>query len=42
MEIADYRQGQTTRLIAVGNQATNLGWDEATLLRFAGSCHYKK
>ncbi|HZX03625.1 hypothetical protein [Kribbella sp.] len=35
------RQGTTTHLIAVANNAYNLGWNEATLLRFAGSCHYK-
>ena len=35
------RQGRTTRLVAVSNQADNLAWDEATLLKFAGSCHYK-
>ena len=34
-------QGSTTHLISVGNGAYNLGWDEATLLKFAGSCHYK-
>ncbi|MGW6280423.1 hypothetical protein [Kribbella sp. NPDC055071] len=35
------RQGQTTKLIAVANNAYNLAWDEPTLLKFAGSCHYK-
>ncbi|MEV5960601.1 hypothetical protein AB0L70_02480 [Kribbella sp. NPDC051952] len=36
------RQGKTTHLIAVANNAYNLAWDEKTLLKFAGSCHYKK
>lgn len=35
------RQGKTTHLIAVTNNAYNLAWDEKTLLKFAGSCHYK-
>jgi hypothetical protein len=35
------RQGRTTHLVAVFNHANNLGWDEATLLKFAGSCHYR-
>ena len=35
------RQGKSTRLVAVSNQAYNLAWDEPTLLKFAGSCHYK-
>ena len=29
-------------LTQVSNQAYNLAWDEPTLLKFAGSCHYKK
>ncbi|MER7246746.1 hypothetical protein [Kribbella sp. NPDC000426] len=36
------RMGRTTHLVGVTNDAYNLAWDEATLLRFAGSCHYKK
>ena len=36
------RQGKTTRLVAVSNQAYNLAWDEPTLLKFAGSCRYKR
>ncbi|WP_405056782.1 hypothetical protein OG474_29090 [Kribbella sp. NBC_01505] len=35
------RQGKTARLVAVMNYTPSLGWDEATLLKFAGSCHYK-
>ncbi len=35
------RQGQTAHLIAVSNYTPSLGWDEATLLKFAGSCRYK-
>jgi hypothetical protein len=30
-----------TKLIQVTADATGLGWDLPTLLRFAGSCHYK-
>ncbi|MFC6158082.1 hypothetical protein [Kribbella jiaozuonensis] len=36
------RQGNTKHLVTVTNQAWNLAWDMNTLLRFAGSCHYKK
>ena len=36
------RQGKTVRVVVVSNNAYNLGWDAKTLLRFAGSCHYKK
>ncbi len=35
------RQGKTTRVVVVANDAYNLAWDEATLLKFAGSCRYK-
>jgi hypothetical protein len=35
------RQGKTTKLIAIANNAYNLAWDVPTLLKFAGSCHYK-
>jgi hypothetical protein len=35
------RQGQGIRVVVVTNNAYNLGWDSKTLLRFAGSCHYK-
>jgi hypothetical protein len=35
------RQGKSTRLVVVSNNAYNLGWDGATLLRFTASCHYK-
>jgi hypothetical protein len=31
-----------SKLIQVANSATGLGWDLATLLRFAGSCHYAR
>ncbi|WP_432884586.1 hypothetical protein ACQPYH_44185 [Kribbella sp. CA-245084] len=36
------RQGTTKHLVTVTNQAWNLAWDMNALLRFAGSCHYKK
>ncbi|MFG1624234.1 hypothetical protein [Kribbella sp. NPDC049227] len=36
------RQGRSTRVVVLSNSAYNLGWDQATLLKFAGSCHYKK
>lgn len=36
------RQGKSIRVVVVSNSAYNLGWDPATLLKFAGSCHYKK
>ncbi|GAA0575501.1 hypothetical protein HPO96_16030 [Kribbella sandramycini] len=36
------RQSTTgARVIVVTNDATTLGWDEATLLKFAGSCRYR-
>ncbi|MEU4196590.1 hypothetical protein AB0E69_32110 [Kribbella sp. NPDC026611] len=35
------RQGNSKRLVIVANAAYNLGWTMSTLLRFAGSCHYK-
>lgn len=36
------RQGNGTRVIVVANHAYNLAWDLPTVLKFAGSCHYKK
>jgi hypothetical protein len=33
---------RTNRIVGVGNHAYNLAWDMNTLLKFAGSCHYKK
>jgi hypothetical protein len=38
------RMLRTARLLTCGDahQAYNLAWDEPTLLKFAGSCHYKR
>ena len=36
------RQGSTIRVVVVTSVAYNLGWDMKTLLKFAGSCHYKR
>ncbi|MFF0339228.1 hypothetical protein [Kribbella sp. NPDC004875] len=33
---------KSTRIVGISNKAYNLAWDMDTLLRFAGSCHYKK
>lgn len=35
------RQGQSTHMIVATNYAWSLSWDMFTLLKFAGSCHYK-
>jgi hypothetical protein len=32
---------KSTRIVGIHNSARNLAWDMNTLLRFAGSCHYK-
>jgi hypothetical protein len=35
------RQGQSTHMIVATNYAWSLSWQMFTLLKFAGSCHYK-
>jgi hypothetical protein len=32
---------KSARIVGVSNKAYNLAWDMDTLLKFAGSCHYK-
>ncbi|MFF0265976.1 hypothetical protein [Kribbella sp. NPDC004536] len=35
------KPGKSNKIVGVSNHAYNLAWDMDTLLRFAGSCHYK-
>ncbi|GAA1110077.1 hypothetical protein GCM10009630_03880 [Kribbella jejuensis] len=35
------KPGKSTKIVGVSNHAYNLAWDMNTLLKFAGSCHYK-
>lgn len=35
------KPGKGIKIVGVSNHAYNLAWDMDTLLRFAGSCHYK-
>lgn len=40
--MAGDRDAEFLNLVVVSNSAYNLGWDMPTLVKFAGSCHYKK